>query len=90
MEPDDAVLQLRPNAATWVDEDGETVALDLDRAWYVGVNRSGTILWKVLARGATRAELLQELLVTYDIPRRQAKADLDSFLLACQERGLLR
>ncbi len=90
MAADGDVMKLRPEAATWVAENGETVLLDLDRAWYLGVNRSGTILWLALADGATRAELIGRLRGGYDIPIERAEADVDAFVEICRERGLLQ
>lgn len=82
-------LQLRPDAATWRAEDGETVVLDLDRAWYLGLNRSGTLLWNALADGTDRAALVDLLRQQYQLDAATAERDVDAFVAECRRRGLL-
>ncbi len=87
---DGAVLRLRPDAATWRAEDGETVVLDLDRAWYLGLNRSGTVLWQALATGTDQAALAGLLRQHYDVDEAIAERDAAAFVAECRRRGLLQ
>ena len=54
-------LRLRPDAVAWREVDGEVIALGLESSTYFGTNSSGAILWRRLAEGTTRAELVNRL-----------------------------
>jgi hypothetical protein len=68
---------------------GEVIALDATNSLYLGTNHSGTVLWKMMAEGATHDELVEGLISTYGITREQATAAVDDFVRSCGERDLL-
>ncbi len=74
------VLRLRKDAAAWREVDGEVLILGLDSSTYFSTNSSGSILWKRLADGATRDELVESLLATFDVDEERAVADVDAFI----------
>jgi Coenzyme PQQ synthesis protein D (PqqD) len=82
-------LRLRQEGVAWKDVDGEVVALDERAAVYLGVNPAGALLWRSLAAGATRAELVAELAGAFGIASERAAADTDAFLADLGARGLL-
>ena len=84
-----AEVKLRAGAIEWREVEGEIVALDLDASEYVAVNRTGAAVWPLLAEGATRKQLAARLVSRYGIDRDSAERDLDRFLSALSERGLL-
>lgn len=65
----DEQLRLDDTAATWREVDDVVVALRLTDSMYLGVNSSGARLWELLSRGASRAELIQELVATFGLDR---------------------
>jgi hypothetical protein len=89
MSSGEPVYRLRPGAVAWSSDDGETIGLDLSRSSYLGINRSGSLLWAALADGATRAQLVDQLATTFELPRPTAEQDVDAFLTACREHGYL-
>ena len=52
---------------------------------FYGLTPSGAALWKRLDRWATREELVDDLVATYDVDRPQAVTDVDEFLDQLQE-----
>ena len=82
-------LRLRPDAVAWREVDGEVIALGLESSTYFGTNSSGTVLWRRLAEGTTRAELVSELMTTFGLERAHAQTDVDAFLDDLRGRGLL-
>ena len=82
-------VKLREGAASWREIDGETIMLDLDSSKYLGVNRSGTLLWSAIVHGSSRSELIDQLIAEFDLDSERAAADVDSFIAACRERNLL-
>jgi len=82
-------LRLRERGLAWTDVDGEIVALDEASAEYIAANETGGLLWRALAAGATRDELVAKLAAEYGLPRERAAADTDGFLAALKERDLL-
>ena len=55
----------------------------------ITVNGAGTFLWKKLAEGAGRDELLDDMLKEYDVDRETAAKDLDEFLDKLKKADLL-
>ena len=83
-------MQLRPDAVAWREVDGEVIALGLESSTYFGTNSSGSLLWKRLAEGTTRAELVDELVATFELEPERAQADVDAFVADLRTRGLLQ
>ena len=81
--------RLRADAVEWRLIDGEIVAIDLQRAEYVLINASGAALWPSLVEGATRDDLVQQLIDRYDLAAADAAADVDAFLESLASRSLL-
>ncbi len=83
------LLKIDRTAVEWRQVDDEIVALDLRDSMYLGINASGTVLWPLLAEGATRHELVSALVETYEIDEAQAAGDVDAFVTSLRDRELL-
>jgi hypothetical protein len=73
----------------WRAVEGEVLALDLESSEYLGVNRSGAVLWRELAAGASREALVERLVADEGIDADRAGIDVERFLYQLRERGLL-
>lgn len=82
-------LRLRADDVEWREIDDEIVLLDGRQATYLSTNGSGTLLWRALAAGATREQLVTTLVDAYGIDERRATADADDFVAALSSQGLL-
>lgn len=82
-------LKLRGEGLSWREIDDEVVALDMETATYLSANASGRLLWRALAAGATREELVSCLVDEFEIDAERAAADVDTFIAELSERGLL-
>jgi hypothetical protein len=82
-------VRLRGPGLAWRDAEGEIVALDLESSLYLAANRSGSRLWRALAGGATRQQLVHLLVDGYGITPERAAADVETFLSALAAQGLL-
>jgi hypothetical protein len=82
-------LKLRTDDLEWREVDGEVVVLDVRECRYLAINRTGQVLWKALAEGATRDELIARLVETFDIERARAAGDVDAFTTELESRDLL-
>jgi Coenzyme PQQ synthesis protein D (PqqD) len=83
------VLRLREDAVEWRELDGEIVALENRGSVYLTANAPGALLWRRLAHGATRAQLVDALLAVYAVETDVAGRDVDAFVAAVQAHGLL-
>ena len=83
-------MQLRTEDLAWREIDTEVVAVDVTTSMYLSANESGAVLWRLLAAGATRAQLASALQERYGIDRTRAEADVDTFLESLESRDLLR
>ena len=83
------VLKLRDIGLHWREVDGEIIALEAHGSRYLAANGAGTVLWRALADGTTREDLVDELVNAYGIDRSRATADVDRFLDSLAAQGLL-
>jgi hypothetical protein len=89
MESEMDQLRLRGDALRWREIEGELIAVDLSTSTYLSANSSGLLLWRALAEGACRDELVARLGGEFGIPRKTAEADVDSFLAEIEAHRLL-
>lgn len=82
-------LCLRDHDLDWREIDDEIVALDGTESVYLSVNGAGTLVWQLLAESATKPEIVEALVVRYGIAHDRAANDVDEFLNALNEQGLL-
>ena len=89
MESAESRLRLRGEALQWREIEGEMIALEERTATYLAANPAGTLLWRTLAGGTTRSELVSALVEQYGIDETRAAGDVDSFLRELTAQGLL-
>jgi coenzyme PQQ synthesis protein D (PqqD) len=73
--------------------DGEMVLLDLRSGMYLGLNRLGTFIWKLIdtAHGAVAAEtIVQAVTGQFDVDPGRARQDLDQLLVELSSNRLVR
>jgi hypothetical protein len=87
--PDEGVLRLRDDGVAARAFKDDMVVLDLRTSTYLSTNAAGTVLWHVLERGATRAQLIAALLDEFEVDGARAAADVDAFIADCRGRDLL-
>jgi hypothetical protein len=82
-------LRLRSDHLSWRELDGEIVALDGEQSLYLATNRAGTLLWRRIAEGASRDQLVDEVVAEFGVDGEQAAADVDRFITDLRANGLL-
>lgn len=88
--PDDAEpVKVRSGAVVGREVEGETILLEVESSMYLGLNRTGTVLWPLMVEGTTKADLVEQLMSAFDIEASRAEADVDAFVEVCQARNLL-
>lgn len=83
------ILRLDPNAIAWREIDGEILALDIAASMYLSTNPAGATLWRALAHGASRDDLIELLLAEFDIDEARATTDVETFVAELATHGLL-
>lgn len=53
------------------------------------LNKTGTQIWEFLEKGFSSRRIAREFSKSYDVPERQARADIDLFLEELSEKELL-
>lgn len=82
-------LRLRRDDLAWREVEDELIAIDVRDSSYLSANDSGLLLWRTLAAGTTRDELVEALTSNFDVDAATAERDVDAFLADLRERGLL-
>jgi hypothetical protein len=82
-------LRLNPAAVSWLEIDGEILALQHSSSEYLSTNAAGARLWKLLTDGTSREQLIAMLVEHYGIDEDRAAADTDAFLGELAAHGLL-
>jgi len=82
-------LQLDEGRLTWREVDGEVIVLDR-RTWtYLGINPTGTLLWREIAQGTTLPALVDLLCDIYGRSREGASQEAHDFLSALRAHELV-
>jgi Coenzyme PQQ synthesis protein D (PqqD) len=83
------MLILAEESLLWREVEDEVIVLD-KRTWnYMGINGSGALLWKEIARGASATDLVKRLCERYEIDEQTASADVNAFLGMLERHELL-
>lgn len=82
-------LRLRTEELDWLPIDEEVVVLDSRRDVYLATNQTGAHLWRVLSEGTTRSGMIDALMRSFGVDVETATADVESYLDALDEQGLL-
>jgi hypothetical protein len=69
--------------------DGETVILDVASGIYSGLDPVGTMIWNLLERPITFADIVETVLDTYDVQEEQCVKEMLVFLQDLASHGLL-
>jgi hypothetical protein len=70
--------------------DGEAVLLDLRSGRYFGLNGTGARVWALLKDGLERTQIADAIVEEFEVDAEIARADVDVFIVALTERGLIR
>lgn len=83
------MIRLNPKAAAWRQVDDEVVGLALEQSEYFTPNETATELWPLLAEGTTEDSLAARLVERFGIDPATAQGDVQTFVSALRDRGLL-
>jgi Coenzyme PQQ synthesis protein D (PqqD) len=84
-----AELRLRTEGLDWREVGGRIVVLLPGDRGEIVVNRTGTVLWPLLAHGAERERLRDHLVGAFGIDPGAAERDVAAFLAELRRRRLL-
>lgn len=84
-----AKLRLRTEGLDWREVGGRIVVLLPGDGGEIVVNRTGAVLWRLLAEGAEPDQLRDRLVEAFGIDRDAAERDVALFLTELRRRHLL-
>jgi hypothetical protein len=87
--PPESAVRLADSKLDWRAVEGEILALDLESAEYLSINRTGALLWRELAAGTSREQLADRFAAETGIGADRAAHDVDAFLGQLAAQGLL-
>ena len=82
-------IRLREEKLRWLESGEEVVAFDEMGAAYFGLNPAGSTLWRRLAAGSSREDLIAALVDEFELDAERAAADVDAFLQQLDAAELL-
>lgn len=82
-------LRLRHEALSWREVGDELVVFNAEQGTYLTLNSSGAVMWRLLVKGTTEGELVQDLCERHDVPNERAAGDIRRFLASLRQRELL-
>lgn len=82
-------ISLRADSVAWNAVGEEVVVLDMTSSTYFSTNATGTLLWKLLASGASRTQLVNGLVERFGVDRETVEQDVDAFLADLERSQLL-
>lgn len=72
------------------DLDGESVLLNLNSGIYFGLDPVGTRIWHLLQNRMSLHEVLEALLLEYDVPEDRCRQDVLNLTTQLLDKGLLQ
>lgn len=69
--------------------ENESVLILPEEGSFVVINAIGAFIWQRLDGHRTLAQIVDEIMDTYDVSREQARGDCVAFVTALMERGLV-
>jgi hypothetical protein len=85
----DQRVRLDAAAVQWRAIDDQLLMFDVRRARYLHANRSATVLWPLLERGATVGQLAEHLAAVASIEQERARRDVLVLVEWLRDGGLL-
>ena len=85
----DGELRLRAEGVVWREVGDEVIVFGADRSEYLATNPAGTVLWPLLAAGATLAEIGRALSDRWGLSSEQGREDAAAFVAELRAQGLL-
>jgi Coenzyme PQQ synthesis protein D (PqqD) len=76
--------------AVWTDLGDEVVILKLDAGIYFGLEQVGARIWREIAEGRTRDEIVKTVAAEYDASRDRVERDFDELVSDLSKEGLIR
>jgi hypothetical protein len=64
-------------------------AASVDFKSVIRLNETGAFLWNLLEKGATKEDMLKDILDEYDVSAEIASADIDTFILKLTDAGII-
>ncbi len=89
MTKENGPMRLRSDSVAWNAVGDDVVVLDLASSTYFSTNATGSLLWKLLESGATRADLVDALLQRFGVDQQMVERDVDAFLRDLKRAQLL-
>ena len=80
---------LRSNEPLTAPMDDMLLMMSVDQGRYYGLTGVGPRIWELLENPITEAELIERLLLEYDIAPESCRVQVTVFLAGLKERGLL-
>ncbi len=73
-------------------DDGSGVLLHLENKFYYSLNATGSFIWKLLEDQDELSEevLLESVVDNFDVETKEAKEDLDDFIVDLSKEGLIK
>jgi Coenzyme PQQ synthesis protein D (PqqD) len=89
MIKENSLIRLRSDSVAWNAVGDDVVVLDLASSTYFSTNSTGSRLWKLLASGASRPQLVNALIEGFGVDRETVERDVDAFLADLERAHLL-
>lgn len=70
--------------------DEETLVLNVESGLYFGLDGVGARIWQLLSDATTEEEIIEQLLLEYDVERAQLRHDVTAFIEVLAANGLTR
>jgi len=85
------VEYLRPNTEEVAFEsvDGEVILINVTKGTYYSIDGVGGVAWELIEHGSTAEAICEHVLAHYDVAADVARPDLERFLAALVDEGLV-
>jgi hypothetical protein len=78
-----------PDHVVYREFEGEAIVLELESGTYFGLDEVGARVWRLIAEGTSRDDIVARLMTEYDVEEPRLRADLDGLLAELARRRLV-
>lgn len=83
------MARIDPDQVIWNEVDGNVILLQFASGDFFVLNDVGSRIWKLLDEGKSLTEAVDILHGEYDVPRERLEQDVDEFMSAAANTGLI-
>lgn len=83
------MLRIDPTKVLWKEVDGLVVILLISAGNFLELNKSGSVIWRMIAEGTPIDHIAAKMATLFDAPAEKLQTDVNSFISQMKTQGFI-